>query len=544
MDDGNDDSQGVTPPKGRLLEARVRTRRRFVWEDYVDVREFKVLGYRSGPGDMIAYSGELFLSLDNDPVVINVDKMLITWLDANSQDFGETLDCHFRLGSRPEAEAMLLAVRVFTYVASCHPPARQSSETLQDAFRSLKLCTGNSETLLKAYLDQLRTLTSEQEHPTRAVLRRRVGLEGERGSLRRTTTKNVLHGLEEEFISDTVPSEPILSFDVLAPDAGMRAAAAAAEEIANSYGVEPKRLEDRDFSPVIACILGETETKARKLPASATELGRREGFPVLTKCSLGLAVALPAVETVYIAPRLENKVSQSHLVPYGHSTGEVVARLPQILNLLRLDQNGEYMDWLLKRVKDDVTCVTTLGGVGGYDVLMRYLDGSEFSVRALYDEALEMAEGVDGKRLGTLCISALRANGAGYGSDGTALTHWLDAIGTLSKRVDRDVFLTLDAGMDLAGEQVILDKKDFLALPLQGGGWRKGKFLKFQLPGGFGQWTRRDGQDSNMCSVQKKGEDILFRGGEDTATVSVGDEDRDPQLFLRLDKLMVDNPDK
>lgn len=455
-----------------LLGARTRTRRPFVWRDYVGVREFKVLGYRSGPGDLVAHSGEVFLSVDNDPLMIDVDKMLITWLDADPQDFGETLDCHFALGSRPETEAMLLAVRVFTRSASLASPNMTSSEMLEEAFRSLKLCTGNSEKLLGAYLGQLRNLTSGQEAPTRDVLVKRAGLGGERGPLHRTTTKNVLHGLEKELLSDVVPSEPILSFDTLAPDAGMRAAASAAEEIAKSYGAEPKRVQDRDFSPVVACILG--ERRARKLPESATALGRRAGHPVLTECSLGLAVSLPAVETVYIAPRLDNKVSPSNLVPYSHSTGEVVARLPHILNILRLDQSPEYMDWLLQRVRDDAACVTTLGGAGGYDVLMRHLDGSKWSMRTLYDEALEIAKGVDGRRLGTLCISALRANGAAYGSGGTGGTYWLDANASLCPPVDRDVTLTVDADIDLGGEEVSLDKGDFLSLSLQGGGWWKG----------------------------------------------------------------------
>lgn len=343
-------------------------------------------------------------------------------------------------------------------------PSRPSSETSEDAFRSLKLCTGNSEKLLRAYVDQLRNLTSGQEAPTREILRKRAGLGGERGPLRRTTTKKVLDGLEKELLSDAVPSEPVLSFAVLAPDAGMRAAAPAAKDIAHSCDVEPKTMEDRDFAPVVACILG--ESKARSLPTSATELGRRAGFPVVTECSLGLAVALPAVETVYIAPRLGNTVSPSQLVPYSHSNGEVVARLPQILNILRLDQNPEYMDWLLQRVRKDATCVTTLGGAGGYDVLMRHLDGSKWSMRTLYDEALEMAEGFDGKRLGTLCISGLRAHGAVYGSGGRGLTCWLDAVKTLCQPARRDVVLSVDTGIDLAGEEVSVDKGDFLSINL------------------------------------------------------------------------------
>lgn len=519
-----------------LLGARVKTRRQFVWEEYVGIREFKVLGYRSGSGDLIAPSGELFLSLDNDPVVIDVDSMLITWLDTDIHDYGETLDCRFELGSRPETEAMLLAVRVFTFVASLSKD-RPSSETSKDAFRSLKLCTGNSEKILRAYLGQLRDLTSGQEASTRGVLHRRTGLSGERGPLRRTFTKNVLVRLEGDILSNDVPSEPVLSFAVLAPDAGMRAAAAAAEEIAKSCDVEPKRMEDRSFSPVVACILG--ETKARSLPDSATELGRRAAFPVLIECSLGLAVTLPAVETVYIAPRLGIKVDPSQLVPYGHSTGEVVARLPQILNILHLDQNPEYMEWLVQRVKDDATCVTTLGGAGGYDVLMRHLDGSRWSMRNLYDEAAELAKGVDGKRLGTLCITALRANGAVYGSSGKGLTCWLDQVEALCRPAKRDgVVLEVDAGTDLAGEEVCLDKGDFLAINLQKGGWWQGKFLKVSWTGGFAKWAGWDG-DGRREAPLHAGEETFSRGGQDIGHVSVCHDTRDPQLLLKFDKLMV-----
>lgn len=517
-----------------LLGARVKKRLPFAWGDFVGVRDFKVLGYRSGPGDLVAISGELFLSLDSNPVVIDVERMRITWLDADTQDFGETLDCHFELGSRPKTEAMFLAVRVFTYNAS-QRPARPSSETSEDAFRSLKLCTGNSEKILRAYLGQLRNLTSGQETPTRDVLLRRAGLGGERGPLLRTTTKKVLDRLEREFLSDDVPSEPILSFQVLAPDAGMRAAAAAAKEIANSCGVKPKEIEDKYFTPVVACL---GESVARRLPEAAKDLAKRSAFPVLTTCSLGLAVALPSVETVYIAPRLESIVSPSHLVPYRHSTGEVVARLPQILNILRLDQNPEYMEWLLQRVKDDATCVTTLGGAGGYDVLMRHLDGSEWSMRTLYDEAFEMAEGFDGKRLGTLCISALKANGAVYGS-GTHMTCWLDAVAALRSPEERNnIVLTLDAGIDLAGEEVVTDKGDFLSVILQGGSWWQGKFLKISFPDGAGKWAGSNGPDRGESSLQGGGE-MIYRGGEAIGRVSVCSGKRDPQLSVRYDKLLV-----
>lgn len=523
----------------KLLRARVRTRRQFVWGDYVGVREFKVLGYRSGPGDLLALGGELFVSLDDDPVVIDLDNMLVTWLDADTRDVGETLECHFELGSSPETEAMFLAVRVFTYCASGRGPtglARKSSETVGDAFRSLKLCTGSSEKLLRAYISELQNLTSGQEAPTVEVLRRRAGLGGETGPLRRTTMKNVLDGLEGKFIIDAVPSGPILSFQFLSPDAGMRAAEAAAEEIANSYGVEPSRVPDPDFSPVVACILG--EKKARRLPDSATKLGRRAGKPVLTKCSLGLAVSLPAVETVYIAPRLGVTVSPSHLVPYTHSTGEVVARLPQILNILRLDQNEDYMRWLVERVKEDATCVTTLGGAGGYDVLMHHLDGSEFSMRTLYDEALETAKGVDGRRLGTLCITALRANGAVYGSGGTGSTSWLDAVNMLCQSEKRDgVTLLVDTAVDLAGQETNLEKGGFLSINLQSGGW-EGKFLKIEVPGGVRKWAGWDGPDGRKSTLQGEEKDLL-RGGQGKLPVTVGEEKRDPQIVLTFDKLLV-----
>lgn len=93
------------------MEARTKTRRQLVWEDYAGVREFKVLGYKTGPGDSISPSGELFLSVENDLLVIDADRMLVTWLDADPQDFGETVDCYFELGSRPEIEVRGLHIR-------------------------------------------------------------------------------------------------------------------------------------------------------------------------------------------------------------------------------------------------------------------------------------------------------------------------------------------------------------------------------------------------------------------------------------------------
>lgn len=67
----------------------------------------------------------------------------------------------------------------------------------------------------------------------------------------------------------------------------------------------------------------------------------------------------------------------------------------------------------------------------------------------------------------------------------------------------------------------------------------EGKFLKVALPGGFAKWAGCDGggPDSRESTL-KGGQEELLRGGQANG-VSVCNQERDPQMFLKFDNLVV-----
>lgn len=214
----------------------------------------------------------------------------------------------------------------------------------------------------------------------------------------------------------------------------------------------PVRPVDADtYNPGLAFIA--KGVGAHELASDCDDLVSEARHTSLCTCSVGRVVVIPEAASGLLLPNLTKKVVASHILPFEHSTAEIIKLGPAVLRALDLDSKPNVVATLAGMLRSDVTSLTNLFGKKTLDVATPLFREQEWKISTILSKC-HQEFAVDGAQVARVVISVLGQAGVQPVTGRGPYRCYMDMIHSAYRPAPAGVFIDCDRPVPLDGTNV------------------------------------------------------------------------------------------